>query len=162
MATILRRFKRPNIKIPVNSTEIRLELLSLIGLFFVTWCAASLNPSARKFLPVTQNVLSLGSHSDAVIKIFYLTLGIYLFWTIVRLFFLHLVNYPPPITQENAERKYSIMRTWISTMKTELVWIFVIDIVVIGTGPIFLIVFFIMIALLLVTTGFFFYRLCQI
>jgi hypothetical protein len=119
-------------------------------------------PSARKFLPVTQNVLSLSSHSDAVITIFYTTLGVYLFFTLIRLFFLHLLNYLAPITKENAERKYSIMRTWISIMKTEIIWIFVIDIVVIGTGPIFLIVFFIMIALILVTCGFFFYRLSEI
>ncbi len=117
---------RPRLELSRSRLEYALEILSAVGLIIGLYSLLVSYETLPASIPVHYNlrgeVDSWGDKSTIWI------LGVIMIVVYGALTLTakipHLYNYPFSITAENAERQYRIARTFITLLKTEIVWLF--------------------------------------
>ena len=131
--------QRPRLELPRTRLEIMLEFAAAAGLLLGFYLLLTKYASLPDTIPVHFNFKgdpdSWGSKATIWI-IGAASLILYSSMTLITRA-PHIFNYPFSITAENAERQYRIARTFLTLLKTEIVWFFSVlisDTIRIGMG----------------------------
>ena len=154
--------QRPLIKIGITPMEFFLEILSLVGILYLIVNFLESYSVISVILPLQVSASSTGGSLDPIpALLLFFAIFFYGLLTSIRIRYLHLVKYPWPITLNNAERQYGIMRTLLSFVKVEIIWILTVLALEAAIGLIMIAFEFVIFIILLVTLGYFMQRLSQ-
>lgn len=118
--------KRPVLKLPLTGWENGLEVLSVMGVFFVFLLVYQSWGILPDRIPTHFGFTGQPDAWGNKEYLFFLpimTVAMYLLLTIVSMF-PHTFNYPVKITEENAVTQYLLARHLIVILKVETIWLF--------------------------------------
>ncbi len=117
---------RPRLKVPRTRLDYALEILAAIGMFLGLYDLAANYAALPASIPTHFNFKGEVDSWGGKETILILGVGIVVLYGILTFVsrIPHLYNYPWEITEENAARQYRLARTFITMLKTEIVWLF--------------------------------------
>lgn len=119
------REHRPRLTLPRTKLEYSLEVLSALGVVFGLYGLVAAYPTLPASIPVHFNFKGEVDSWSGKETIWFLGAGIIVLYGALTMVsrIPHLYNYPWDITEENAPRQYRLGRTFLTLLKTEIVWL---------------------------------------
>lgn len=118
---------RPIINIPMTPFEMVLEAICIIGIIYAIYMLVSYWSKIPETVAIHFTLSGEPDQWGSKKWLFIMpimAISVYIFITVVDRISPS-INYPWPLTPENAHRQYFIARTLTAIMKAEIIWLFV-------------------------------------